>query len=80
MYQGDFVQATCDKVMMVPMIEMSAGRFRCIDEVLYVYNAQNPISDMRIAGVMQGKMRDRLFKMPPYQPLCEPITDFAVDA
>ena len=80
MYQGDFVQATYDKVMMVPMIEMSAGRFRCIDEVLYVYNAQNPISVMRINGVMQGKIRDRLFQMPPYEPLCDPITDFATDA
>ncbi len=80
MYNGEFVQATCDKVMMVPMIEMSAGRFRCIEDVLYVYNAHNPISDMRVHGVMQGKIRDRLFKMPPYAPLCEPITDFAVDA
>lgn len=79
MYNGEFVQATCDKVLMVPMVEMSGGRFYCIQEVLYVYNAINPISDMRIYGYMQGLIRDRLFKMKPYEPLLEPIDDFAVD-
>lgn len=80
MYEGDFVQATCDKVMMAPMIEMSAGRFCCVQDILYVYNACNPLSDMRIHGVMQGNIRDKLFAMPPYEPLCEPIIDFAIDA
>lgn len=79
MYRGQFVQATCDKVLMVPMIEMSGGRFKCIDEVLYIYNAVNPISDMRIAGHMQGMIRDRLFVMNPYKPLAQPIFDFATD-
>jgi glycosyltransferase involved in cell wall biosynthesis len=80
MYEGTFVQATCDKVMMVPMIEMSGGRFMCTQDVLYIYNAMNPISDMRIRGLLQGKIRDRLFKMSPYKPLLEIITNFAVDA
>lgn len=79
MYNGEFVQATCDKVMMAPMVEMTGGRFKCINDVLYVYNAINPISDMRIYGHMQGLIRDRLFKMTPYQPLAEPIVDFATD-
>jgi len=79
MYNGEFVQATCDKVMMVPMVEMTGGRFKCITDILYVYNAINPISDMRIYGHMQGLIRDRLFKMTPYQPLAQPIVDFATD-
>lgn len=79
MYRGQFVQATCDKVLMTPMIEMSGGRFKCISDVLYIYNANNPISDMRIAGHMQGTIRDKLFLMKPYQPLAEPIFDFATD-
>jgi glycosyltransferase involved in cell wall biosynthesis len=80
MYNGEFVQATCDKVMMVPMVEMTGGRFRCITDILYIYNAINPISDMRIYGHMQGLIRDRLFNMKPYQPLAEPIVDFATDS
>lgn len=79
MYNGDFVQATCDKVLMVPMIEMSGGRFTCVQDVLYIYNAVNPISDMRVHGVLQGEIRDHLFKMPPYQPLAHVITNFAID-
>ncbi|MEX0849099.1 MAG: glycosyltransferase family A protein [Candidatus Dependentiae bacterium] len=79
MYNGNFVQVTCDKVMMVPMIEMCGGRFRCLDDILYIYNAVNPISDMRVHGIDQGKIRDRIFKMRPYEPLAEIITDFATD-
>ncbi len=79
MYNGDFVQATCDKAMMVPMVEMTGGRFKCIADILYIYNAINPISDMRIYGNMQGLIRDRLFKMEPYQPLADPIVDFATE-
>lgn len=79
MYNGDFVQATCDKVLMVPMIEMSGGRFICVQDVLYIYNAINPISDMRVHGVLQGEIRDHLFKMSPYKPLKNVITDFAID-
>lgn len=79
MYNGEFVQATCDKAMMAPMVEMTGGRFKCITDILYIYNAINPISDMRIYGHMQGLIRDRLFKMEPYQPLADPIVDFATD-
>lgn len=79
MYRGQFVQATCDKVLMTPMIEMSGGRFKCVQDVLYIYNATNPLSDMRIAGHMQGMIRDKLFLMRPYEPLAEPIFDFATD-
>ena len=80
MYQGAFVKATCDKVLMVPMIEMSGGRFKCVEDILYVYNAVNPLSDMRVHGHMQAAVRDRLFTMKPYEPLDEIITDFATDA
>lgn len=79
MYEGAFVKATCDKVMMVPMVEMSGGRFRCIQDILYIYNAVNPLSDMRVCGHMQGAVRDKLFTMQPYEPLLEPIYDFATD-
>lgn len=79
MYNGDFVQATCDKVLMVPMVEMSGGRFTCVQDVLYIYNAVNPISDMRVHGVLQAEIRDHLFKLPPYKPLKRVITDFAID-
>lgn len=79
MYRGRFVSATCDKALMVPMVEMCGGRFRCIQDILYVYNDTNPISDMRIAGYMQGAVRDKILEMPPYEPLLEPIFDFATD-
>jgi glycosyltransferase involved in cell wall biosynthesis len=79
MYKNRFVQVTCDKVLMTPMIEMSGGRFKCIQDVLYIYNANNPISDMRIAGPQQAMIRDRVFALSPYEPLAQPIFDFATD-
>ena len=79
MYKGDFVQATCDKVLMAPMIEMCGGRFMCVQDILYIYNTVNPIAETRINGILQGEIRDHLFKLPAYEPLAEVITDFAVD-
>ena len=38
---------------MFPMLEMSGNRQEFVDEVLYVYNDQNPISDHKIRRKVQ---------------------------
>ena len=69
MYEGDFYQMTWDKAMMAPMIEMAGGRYKFIDDILYVYNFSNPISDCRINGKLQVLLRDHIYAKTPYQPL-----------
>lgn len=44
---GEWFQACCDTAIMIPCLELSRGRHRFIEEVLYVYNSENPSSDWR---------------------------------
>ena len=37
-----------DQAIMFPMLEMSGHRAKFISEVLYIYNAANPISDCKV--------------------------------
>lgn len=46
--QGEYWNTTSDQAIMWPLAEMSGPKhFKVIDEVLYVYNRQNPLSDDR---------------------------------
>ena len=45
---GDYYSVASDLAIMFPMLEMAGNRQEFIDEVLYVYNDQNPISDHKI--------------------------------
>lgn len=44
---GRWFQTCCDAAIMIPALEMAAGRFRFIREVLYIYNSENSNSDWR---------------------------------
>jgi len=47
--QGQFWQTTSDQAIMWPMVEMSGPEHhRVINDVLYVYNRHNPLSDDRV--------------------------------
>jgi glycosyltransferase involved in cell wall biosynthesis len=50
-----------DVAFMIPMLEMAAGRFAYIPNILYVYNRWNPISDDVINTSDQGRV-DRLVR------------------
>lgn len=43
-YQGKFLERAVDLGYMFPMLEMAGGRFKFIEDVLYVYNRSNPIN------------------------------------
>lgn len=54
MYEGKFLEMTCDKAMMLPMVEMARnGHLKFINEVLYIYNDDNTLNDHRINKKMQ---------------------------
>lgn len=42
---GNFLGATCDLAIMLALLELSGGRARFIDEILYTYNTINTNSD-----------------------------------
>jgi len=42
---GKFFDATHDVGIMHPMLEMTGGKFKFIDDIIYVYNRLNPLND-----------------------------------
>lgn len=71
LYQGQFYPATWDKAMMAPMMEMADGRWKHLQDVLYIYNQNNPISDFRINGEFSAKLEHVIVNSQPYKPLKE---------
>ena len=45
---GNYFSVASDLAIMFPMLEMAGNRQEFIEEVLYVYNDENPISDHKI--------------------------------
>lgn len=66
---GKFFSMTCDKATMAPMIEMAGNRYRFINEILYIYNNTNQISDHRVNHQLQLNLMHKILARPAYQPL-----------
>jgi glycosyltransferase involved in cell wall biosynthesis len=66
---GSFYQMAWDQAIMFPMLEMARHRAKFVNEVLYIYNAVNPISDCKVdrqlqrsfeAAIRERKRYDRI--------------------
>ena len=66
----EFWSTTSDQAMMWPMAEMCGPEhFRAVDEVLYIYNRLNPLSDDRAHRVDQLTTEHAIRSMTPYSRL-----------
>ncbi len=66
-YNGQYFKTASDLAIMFPMIEMAGTKFKCLDDILYIYNLENSISDFRIASGDQARA-DRLIRSYPKYP------------
>lgn len=64
-----FYRVTWDQAFMFPMLEMSGGRWRFIQEILYVYNVQNPLNDFKVRLKEQLATEKEIRSKKPYAPL-----------
>ncbi len=69
LYEGKFFDMAWDLAFMFPMLEMAGKRFCCIDQILYVYNLDNPISDAKKDKDRQGFLDRYIRKMAKYDML-----------
>lgn len=69
LYEEKFFSVTWDMAMMFPMIEMAGERHAFMNEVTYIYNMANPISDQLVHTALQNKLDKFIRSMPPYQRL-----------
>lgn len=66
---GKFAWNSGDCFIAYPMLEMAGHHQAFIDEVLYVYNTENPLSDGAMAPQEQIEMARYAKSLPKYQPL-----------
>ena len=71
LHEGKFFSTTYDMACMFPMIELAGGHDYFIEEVLYLYNLENPISDFRRDRQEQLKIENLIRSLPSYSPLKE---------
>lgn len=62
--QGKWLDMAWDLAFMLPMLEMSGNHHKYINDILYSYNNENPISDFRLNVGRQGAL-DRFIRSKP---------------
>lgn len=70
---GTFYQMAWDQAIMFPMLEMSGHCAKFIREVLYIYNAANPINDHKVDRQLQRSLETKIRGQTPYARLHGPI-------
>jgi hypothetical protein len=71
LYKGVFFDVTWDIAMLMPMLELSGGHFKCIQDVLYVYNCATPSNDFKTKLVNQLHCDKVIRARKKYTPLHE---------
>jgi glycosyltransferase involved in cell wall biosynthesis len=71
-WNGEFYKTSIDKAFMYPMIEMARERSEFIDDILYVYNFNNPLNVHKARRELQLKTSHYLKEMKqPYSKIRE---------
>ncbi len=73
MYKGEFMGMAWDMTIMFPLLEMSGHRSKFINDILYMYNMENPINDHKVNLALQQSLDRYVRSMPRYQKLPCPI-------
>ena len=68
---GKFLWMTHDVAYMLPLVELAGGNDYFVEEILYLYNVENPISDFRTNQKEKHRLRDKILAKLPYAPLEE---------
>ncbi len=63
---GKFFGVAGDIAMMFPMLDMAGDRFKYISDILYWYNATNPINDFRAHRKLQDDIANIVKAKPKY--------------
>jgi glycosyltransferase involved in cell wall biosynthesis len=73
-YEGELFRVTWDMAFLFPMLEMAAGKFSFIPDVLYVYNEDTPLNDFKLRVLKQLRCNKVIHGYKKYQPVKTYIT------
>ena len=66
---GDFYKMAYDQAIMLPLIEMSGDRCKYLEDILHVYNKENPLNVDKIKAQEQVKTAKEIRAKKPYERL-----------
>ena len=66
---GEYYKMAYDQAIMLPLLEMSAGRYGYIPEILHVYNKENPLNVDKIKTQEQVRTAQEIRSKKPYERL-----------
>lgn len=66
---GKWHAAGCDAAAMIPALELAGGRYRRIQNPLYIYSSDNPASDWRTNAAALREVHSRIMSQAPKDPL-----------
>lgn len=68
---NNYYKSATDLAVMYPMLEMSGGKFKCINDVLYIYNKSHPESNhnQNSKKMIQYKNGIEIKNKTPYKPI-----------
>jgi len=69
LFQGKFFPVACDLAFMYPMLEMSGGRFKFIQNILCIYNVDNALSHFNKNKKWQRLHAEIVYNKRRYTPL-----------
>ena len=73
LFCGKFFPMASDNAMLYPIIEMAGGRYKCVLDQLYVYNALNPLNNFKENFDLQTRCaRSIRSDNPPYHAFAQP--------
>lgn len=72
LYQGEFFQMSGDLAYMFPIVEMAGKHSRFISDVLYVYNVETPINDIKKDPTTQQNLGFIIRERKRYEPIAKP--------
>ena len=67
--RGRFYEAGVDYIMMVAGLELAGGRYKCLTEVLCLYNHANELADYLYHPAEANACTQDYLRRPPLQPL-----------
>lgn len=67
---GEYWKVSGDLAFMYPMLEMAGQEhYKFINDILYTYNAENPLNDHKVDLSLVNIIADKIRKMKPYDKL-----------
>lgn len=63
-WNGEYLKSGADVACILPMLEMAGNKIQYIDDILYIYNNNNPLNDHKVDAEMQHNV-DKWIRSKP---------------